>query len=87
MATLSSEEGIDNWAKLGKPGWTHENLAPYYKKFQTFTEPSQENAKFYHTAEVIEKDLHDRNSPVKTSFPLTKRYTGDAWVKTFDIFA
>ena len=84
MVTFSSKEDIDNWAKLGNPGWTHDDLAPYYRKFQSFTEPSKETAEFYHTAEVIEKDLHDGNGPVKTSFALTKRYAGNAWIKTFD---
>ena len=84
MCTYSSKEDIDNWAKLGNPSWTHADLAPYYKKFENFTEPSKDTAEFYHALEVIEKGLHDGNGPVKTSFPLTKRYGANVWVKTFD---
>jgi len=84
MCTYSSKEDIDNWEKLGNPDWSHDDLAPYYKKFASFTEPSKDIAKFYHTAEVIDKELHDGNGPVKTSFARNKRVGGDAWVKTFD---
>jgi choline dehydrogenase-like flavoprotein len=84
MCTYSSKEDIDNWAKLGNPGWTHDDLAPYYKKFESFTEPSKDIKQFYHADEVIEKDLHDGDGPVKTSFAHNKRYAANAWVKTFD---
>jgi choline dehydrogenase-like flavoprotein len=48
MCTYSSEEDIDSWAKVGNPSWTHEDLAPYYKKFESFTEPSKDIQGFYH---------------------------------------
>jgi choline dehydrogenase len=84
MCTYASKGDIDNWEKLGNPGWSHGDLAPYFKKFQSFTEPSKEIAEFYHTEEVIEPDLHNGGGPVKTSFPHNKRLAGDAWVKTYD---
>jgi hypothetical protein len=84
MCTYASKEDIDNWEKLGNPGWSHADLAPYFKKFESFTEPSEDIAKFYHTDEVIDKHLHNGGGPVKTSFPPNKRVGGNAWVKTFD---
>jgi choline dehydrogenase len=85
MCTYSSKEDIDSWEKLGNPGWSHEDLAPYYKKFATFTEPSKKVAEFYQIDHrVIDKDLHDANGPVRTSFTKSKRIGGNAWVKTFD---
>lgn len=83
MATFASKTDINNWERLGNPGWSHDDLAPYYKKFQSFTEPSKEIADFYKTFDVIKHDLHNGDGPVRTSFPLTKRYAGDAWVETF----
>jgi len=85
MCTYSSKEDIDSWEKLGNPGWSHDDLAPYYKKFANFTEPSKKTAQFYHIDdEVIDKELHDANGPIRTSFTNNKRIGGDAWVKTFN---
>ena len=85
MCTYSSKEDIDSWEKLGNPGWSHEDLAPYYKKFATFTEPSKKTAEFYHIDnKVIDKELHNANGPVRTAFTNSKRVGGNAWVKTFD---
>ena len=84
MCTYASKEDIDNWAKLGNPGWSHADLAPYYKKFASFTEPSEDIAEFYETAEYLDEDLHDGNGPVKTNFVHNKRLAGHAWVQTFN---
>jgi choline dehydrogenase-like flavoprotein len=84
MCTYSSKEDIDSWAKLGNPGWTHDDLAPYYKKFETFTEPSIATAKFYHTAEVIDEELRNGGGPIRTSFAKSRRVAGNAWIRTFD---
>jgi choline dehydrogenase len=85
MCTYSSKEDIDSWEKLGNCGWTHDDLAPYYKKFANFTEPSKKTAQFYHIDnEVIDKELHDANGPVRTAFTSSKRIGADAWVKTFN---
>jgi len=85
MCTYSSKEDIDSWEKLGNPGWSHEDLAPYYKKFAAFTEPSRKTAKFYQIDnKTIDKELHDANGPVRTAFTNSKRVGGNAWVKTFD---
>jgi choline dehydrogenase len=84
MCTYASIGDIDNWAKLGNLGWTHEELAPYFKKFESFTEPSKDIEKFYHTDNIVEEDLHDAGGPVKTSFPNNKRFAAKAWVKTFN---
>lgn len=85
MCTYSSKEDIDSWEKLGNKGWSHADLAPYYKKFASFTQPSKKTAEFYHIdSKVIDKGLHGSNGPVRTAFTNSKRVGGNAWVKTFD---
>ena len=85
LCTYPSKEDIDSWEKLGNRGWSHEDLAPYYKKFATFTEPSKKIAEFYQIDhKVIDKGLHDANGPVRTAFTNSKQAGGNAWVKTFD---
>jgi choline dehydrogenase len=85
LCTYPSKEDIDSWETLGNRGWSHEDLAPYYKKFATFTEPSKKIAEFYQIDhKVINKDLHDGNGPVRTAFTNSKQAGGNAWVKTFD---
>jgi len=68
------QEDVDSWEKPGNPGWSHDDLAPYYKKFANFTEPSKKTTRFYHIDdEVIDKKLHDANDPVRTAFTNNKR--------------
>ena len=84
MCTYSSRGDIDNWAKLGNPGWAFDDLAPYYKKFSSFTEPSKEIEEFYSSDNVIDPELHDAGGPIKTAFPANKKFAGKAWVRTFE---
>jgi choline dehydrogenase-like flavoprotein len=68
MLSHASKVDIDNWEKLGNPGWDFESLKPYYKKFETYNAPDEELAKSLGT-EVIEKSLHGTSGPVHTTFP------------------
>lgn len=83
MCTYASKKDIDSWAELGNSGWSFNDLAPSFKKFETFVPPSKDIAQFYHTA-YIDKGLHDGNGPVKTTFTHNKRLTGEAWAKTWE---
>lgn len=84
MCTYPSKEDIDSWEKLGNPGWSHDDLAHYYKKLASFTEPSKKTAEFFDIDGVLDKELHGVNGPVKTGFANHRSMGGNAWVKTFN---
>ncbi|KAH9211706.1 hypothetical protein DL95DRAFT_411858 [Leptodontidium sp. 2 PMI_412] len=85
VATFASRTDIDNWGSLGNPGWFFDDLAPYYKKFATFTPPSKDNAAFYNANAVIDKDLHkSQGEGIRTSFPTTKMVAAKEWLDTFE---
>ncbi|KAH8592378.1 aryl-alcohol dehydrogenase [Bisporella sp. PMI_857] len=84
MCTYASKRDIDSWEKLGNPGWAFDDLAPYYEKFSSFTEPSKETEKHYSTDDVIDPKLHEVKGPIKTSFPVNKKFASKAWVSAFD---
>lgn len=39
--TRPNKVDIDNWERLGNPGWTWDNLLPYFKKSERFQEESE----------------------------------------------
>lgn len=83
VSTYPSREDINHWRELGNEGWSFDDLAPYYKKSERFDAPSRKIAQFYETDEIIDPVLHKIYGPVATSFPVSKRASADAWVKTF----
>lgn len=83
MQSHASKLDIDNWEKLGNPGWNFESLAPYYRKSETLSPPDEETVKALNI-NYLEVDLHGSQGPVQTGFP---RGTGPAdgvWGPTFD---
>lgn len=35
MFSMASRQDLDNWRELGNDGWSFDDLAPYYRKFET----------------------------------------------------
>lgn len=68
MHSHPSVTDIDNWEKLGNPGWNFETLKPYYKKYETYNEPTEELGKTL-GSEIIDPSLHGRWGPVQSTFP------------------
>lgn len=63
-----SAADYDSWAALGNPGWSWNNLLPYFKKSETFVPPPPALAEQY----SISSDLspHGTSGPVQVSFPV-----------------
>ena len=38
---MASRQDLDNWVALGNLGWGFDDLAPYYRKFETYNPPSE----------------------------------------------
>jgi choline dehydrogenase len=85
VCTFPSSTDIDNWGELGNPGWFFDDLAPYFKKFATYSAPSKDLSDFYNVNNILDKKLHKiHGEGVKTSFPRTKMVAAKEWLETFD---
>ena len=41
MYSMASRQDLDNWKELGNEGWGFDELAPYYRKSETYNAPSE----------------------------------------------
>lgn len=82
MVSHASRADLDNWEKLGNPGWNFDTLQPYYRKSETFNAPSSETMKALGTA-IIDTALHGASGPIQTSFGEGSGPLDHAWGQTF----
>ena len=70
----------DDWVALGNPGWSWDDLLPYFKKSETYSPmQSSDIAEQYSSRE--DKSVHGYSGPVNVSFP---NYTWNASINLFD---
>jgi choline dehydrogenase len=70
----------DDWVQLGNPGWSWDDLLPYFKKSETYSPMrSGEVADQYSTHE--DSSVHGYDGPVNVSFP---NYTWNASINLFE---
>jgi choline dehydrogenase-like flavoprotein len=68
MATYPSTHSLDMWVPLtGSSLWNFSSLAPYYRKFQTFHNPTPATAEQLETS-YIDSAIQGTNGPIHTSF-------------------
>ena len=69
----------DDWVQLGNPGWSWDDMLPYFKKSETYS-PIQSSAiaEQYSTRE--DTSVHGYAGPVNVSFP---NYTWNASINLF----
>jgi choline dehydrogenase len=82
MLTHASRVDLDNWEKLGNPGWNFDTLQPYYRKAETFNPPGKAAAAALGTA-VFDPTLSGTSGPVQTSFSESPGVLDQAWGRTF----
>lgn len=82
MVSHASRVDIDNWEKLGNPGWNFDALQPYYRKAETFNPPSEAIAEALGTA-IMDPALHGTSGPVQASFSNSPGELDKAWGRTF----
>lgn len=79
----TSKAGIDAWEKLGNSGWAWKDLAPYYRKFHTFTVPP-EPLRHHLGLEYVDEKIRGTTGPVHVSFSdSAEDPLPNAWFKTF----
>eukprot|EP00099_Drosophila_melanogaster_P017082 NP_572978.1 uncharacterized protein Dmel_CG9519 [Drosophila melanogaster] len=68
MYTRGNRRDYDRWARLGNPGWSYEEVLPYFKKYEGSVVPD------------ADENLVGRNGPVKVSYSETRTRIADAFV-------
>ncbi|KAM8720812.1 hypothetical protein ACLKA7_006800 [Drosophila subpalustris] len=71
MYTRANRMDYDRWAKLGNPGWSYEELLPYFRKYEGSRIPDADTG---HTRP-------GRHGPVKISYSADRTAAADAFVR------
>lgn len=74
---------FDAWKALGNEGWGAENMAPYLRKFHSYTAPSETTAELLDTARYMKADKQGIDGPVPVSLPDLYGPFNKAWNDTF----
>lgn len=82
LITYPSKAGVDSWEELGNPGWNFDNLQPYYRKFHTYTPPSQEVHDLL-ALDYMDSEAQGTSGPIKVSFGDFHGPLQRAWPETF----
>ena len=80
--THASQQDINDWGELGNPGWSWEELFPYFLKSEHYNAPPPSVSEQVDTA-FIEPPLHGENGPVQDSFPPFYDNFYKAWEPTY----
>ncbi|KAJ4176155.1 hypothetical protein NW759_017151 [Fusarium solani] len=81
MAAYPSARDIDNWEKLGNPGWNWASLLPYYRKSEAFNQPSAET-KASLGGDVFDPEMYGKDGPVQLTLPHGTSQIDAAWTAT-----
>ncbi|KAF2723573.1 GMC oxidoreductase [Polychaeton citri CBS 116435] len=72
--------GIDVWAELGNEDWGWNDMAKYFRSFQTVRDPSDEVKK---DLPVVSPSSKSMTGPIEAIMPLKVHDLQKAWVETF----
>jgi choline dehydrogenase-like flavoprotein len=82
MVAYATRVDLDNWEKLGNRGWNFDSLAPYYRKFERFSQHSAKAADSLHTSH-IDPALYGTQGPIHTTIPESHWPLAETWPPTF----
>ncbi|XP_039498224.1 glucose dehydrogenase [FAD, quinone] [Drosophila santomea] len=68
MYTRGNRRDYDRWARLGNPGWSYDEILPYFRKYEGSAVPD------------ADESLVGRNGPVKVSYSETRTRIAEAFV-------
>lgn len=67
MVVFPSRSDFDSWEKLGNPGWGWDAMAPFFRKFHTYTEPPQQLREEL-MLDYMAKEAQGSDGPIHVSF-------------------
>ncbi|KKY24066.1 putative aryl-alcohol dehydrogenase [Diplodia seriata] len=68
MLMYPSQSDFDSWEKLGNAGWGWSSIAPYFRKFHTFTKPTGEELREGLMLDYMVEGAQGDSGPVQVSF-------------------
>ncbi|ORX92493.1 hypothetical protein BCR34DRAFT_254059 [Clohesyomyces aquaticus] len=82
MYSMASRQDLDNWVELGNKGWGFDDLAPYYRKSETYNKASKTlSAKI--NDKYVDPLLRGTNGPIQVSFCETDcQWLQEVWPET-----
>ena len=80
--THASQRDINDWGALGNPGWSWDELLPYYLKSETYTSPPAAFSEKIDTS-FTDPSVHGERGPVQDSFPPFYDDFYAAWEPTY----
>ena len=80
--THASQTDIDDWGKLGNPGWSWAELDPYFSKSETYNPPTAEISSQVDTSFIVPSE-HGSKGPVQDSFPPLYDNFYKSWEPTY----
>ncbi|KAI9368842.1 hypothetical protein BJX61DRAFT_546149 [Aspergillus egyptiacus] len=84
MVMYPSRGDFDAWAKLGNPSWEAETMAPYLRRFHTYTAPGEEVKEMLGLDGYLDPARQGDSGPLPVSFPATYGDFNRAWDETFE---
>ncbi|KAM0323704.1 hypothetical protein ACHAQA_008641 [Verticillium albo-atrum] len=81
--THASQQDVNNWGELGNKGWSWKELAPYFKKSETFVPPSKQLTEDLRL-EFVDPKAHGYKGPIVNAFPDRFSPILPAWIRTFE---
>ncbi|CAG8876751.1 unnamed protein product [Penicillium nalgiovense] len=81
--TYPTASNFDAWKALGNDGWGAEDMAPYLRKFHSYTAPSEATAVLLGTNRYMKIDNQGCDGPVPVSLPDVYGPFNKAWNETF----
>jgi choline dehydrogenase-like flavoprotein len=69
---------IDSWAALGNPGWSWDDLFPYFLKSETYHPPAEGTPAALNSA-YVELDAHGHDGPIQTCFAQVSGPFDEVW--------
>ncbi|KAH8893968.1 alcohol oxidase [Thozetella sp. PMI_491] len=84
MVMYPNKAALDEWESLGNPGWTFDELSPYFRKFATTHHPSESLVDSGRMASYYDGKLTSAESgPLNLQYTPSADPTHTAWMDTF----
>lgn len=80
--THASQRDIDNWGNLGNLNWSWSALEPYYRKSESYVNPSAQTEQDLQT-QYIQPSLHGTQGPIFNTFPDVYGPLDEAWPRAY----
>lgn len=83
MVLYPSQRDFNSWKALGNADWGAEDMAPYLRKFHTYTAPDEEVSRFLALDGYMDPSEQGSTGPLPVSFPAAYEPFNQAWDETF----